>query len=89
MNLRRFVSFLGLQRNIKTGRLPHAEPSPELRRVYAAYIDSRTARQVNALAVSDADFDGRPFAGLSRADKLRYLKRAERGVKAVLKIDAL
>ena len=39
-----------------------------------------------AIARSDADYDGRPFDKLGRADRERYLERARLSARAAVKV---
>lgn len=65
-------------------RLPKAKPpTPALIELMRNFRASQSDRKVEIVARSDAQFDGRDFDGLGRADKKRYLDRAAAGLQAV------
>ena len=59
------------------------EAADELTRLRARLAPVEGEALVEMVAKSDADFDGRPFVGLGRADKDRYLLRARAAIAAI------
>lgn len=67
----------------------HASTPPSYADVTPLYrhpSPSITEAEVEAAAISDAEYDGRTFANLGRADKQRYLDRSRRALTAFLKV---
>jgi hypothetical protein len=49
-------------------------------------MNSARERAVEAGARSDAEFDGRDWNGMSRADRERYLARSRRSLQAIVPV---